>query len=516
MKKLYLTFILFTISTLTFAQWGMLDPTFGGTGKVTMNLSTGFENASDIIQQADGRLIVVGSGTETSTKILVAAYDMDGALDETFGTNGITLVDAPGNVDYGIKGAFQSDGKIIVGARSGDGVYNEFICIRLSADGILDLSFATNGIFTYSFGGSINELNDLKVLDNDKIILAGNAGEDIDNDFALIKLNPDGTSDNSFGTNGSIMFSVTDKFDNLRAIAVKDDGKIIGAGSVYDISRTLIPVLVRFNADGSIDNTFGNEGIVTLTPGPGASFFNDLAITNNNSIIAAGVLDYESQYDFLAAKYNEDGTVDAQFAENGIFEKDYNDDSDYASSLILQPDGKPVLVGYQGNWPSATFALLRLTAEGTPDDTFGDEGLVTTSFTGVYDYASGSAIQQDGKILACGSAKESSDFELAMSRYRTGVTVGMNEYETNLLSTSVFPNPFSDKVTVQFELKESETTHISVFDISGRKVKTLANNINLSQGKQSLSFNLFDLKQGFYFLQIKTSNSLQTVKINKL
>lgn len=516
MKNIYLSILFLTFTTLTFGQWGELDPTFGDTGKVTTNIGSGFDNAADIIQQSDGKLIVVGSGTETTTSILVARYEVDGTIDNTFGTNGMTLIQVSSITNYGMKGAFQSDGKILIGARTGDGVYNDFTCIRLNSDGSIDDGFASNGIFTISLNENVDNLNDLKVLDDDKIILAGTAGPDLGEDFALVKLNSNGTLDNTFGDAGISLHNVNGRFDRLESIAIKSDGKIIGAGNIYDETRVLIAAVMQFNANGSMDETFGTNGITTVSPGPYASFFNDVVINEDNTIVAAGVLDYDSQYDFLAVKFNEDGSVYDQFAEDGFFINDNDGISDFARSLLLQPDGKLVLVGSQGTWPISDFALLRITEDGALDDSFGDDGFVTTDIDGGFDYTTGSAIQQDGKILACGASSLDSDYALAMSRYTSGLQVGIEDRTSYTMKVNAYPNPVVSNMTLRLNLEQNDKVDISVFDISGKMTKEILSNNKLNKGQQVVNVNLSGLNQGLYFLKIKTSNAINTIKVYKL
>lgn len=503
-------------SVFTYGQWGILDPTFGDAGKVTMNIGAGFENAVDILQQEDGKLIVIGSGTEGNTKILVSRFNSDGTIDNTFGSDGKTLVAVSQNINYGIKGAFQSDGKIVVGARCGDGFYNDFTCIRLSDSGILDSSFGVDGIFIISLADKPEELTDIKVLDDDYIILAGYAGNtDVNEDFALVKLTPDGLLETSFGVNGIVLHDVTGKFDRIKAIAIKTDGKILGVGSVYDEVRIGISALVQFQANGSIDNTFGDGGLITATPGPYASVFNGVVINEDNTIVVAGSLDYDSQYDFLAAKFNEDGTVFSQFGEDGFFIQDYNGNSEYAATMVKQPDGKFILGGSQGIWPESDFAIVRISNNGELDSSFGIDGLLTTDFSNGFDYAVGLTLQADGKLVAGGSTSVGSDYQLAMARYTTGLNVGIETIDRKSEFVNAFPNPASKHIYIQFELVQDGTVEMEFYNASGKKVKELFLD-DMAKGQQTITVDLSDLHSGLHIVQIKTTVSFNTIKIHKI
>ncbi len=518
MKASFLLVLLLTASYTMLAQDGILDDTFGDDGRVVWNYGSGFENAADIIIQDDGKLIVIGSATETNTKVMAARFNADGSVDDTFGyNNGMALIEVVQGVNYGIKGAFQSDGRIIIGARTGDGVYNDFTCIRLNSDGLLDNTFATNGIFNISLGTSTEELNDIKVLPDNKILLAGSAGDtDVNENFALVKLNADGTLDNSFGDNGIVVHDVTGKFDRIKAIAVMSSGDILGAGAVWEETRVLTSSLVRFNSDGSIDESFGTNGVISITPGPAASFFNDVEILPDGSILAAGVLDYNSQYDFMAARFNSDGTLDSQFGEEGVFATLDADISRYLSSMQAQSDGKLVLIGHEGTWPESDFSLLRLTPNGTPDNSFGSNGYVVTDFFNGYDYTTGSVLQPDGKLVACGSADNNGDYNLAMARYISGTGVGIEEQKEILVSLEVYPNPASSDITINFELEENAIVTVGLYDVSGRVVKVLCPAKLYQAGQNTVAAKIMDIKQGVYFLQITSDKKAQALMISKL
>jgi len=516
MKNIYLVVLLLYSSVFTYGQWGSLDPTFGDAGKVIMNIGEGFENAADILQQEDGKLIVIGSGTDGNTKIMVSRFNSDGTIDNTFGSEGKTLVAVSPNINYGINGAFQSDGKIVVGARCGDGFYNDFTCIRLTNSGILDSSFGVDGIFIISLADKPEELTDIKVLDDDYIILAGYAGNtDVNEDFALVKLTPDGLLDTSFGVNGIVLHDVTGKFDRIKAIAIKSDGKILGVGSVYDEVRIGISALVQFQANGLIDNTFGDGGLITATPGPYASVFNGVVINEDNTIVVAGSLDYDSQYDFLAAKFNEDGTVFSQFGEDGFFIQDYNGNSEYAATMVKQPDGKFILGGSQGIWPESDFAIVRISNNGELDESFGNDGLITTDFFNGFDYAVGLTLQADGKLVAGGSASDGSDYQLALARYTTGISVGVENIEGKSKYVNVFPNPAKQNINIQFELVQDGTVEMEFYNVSGKKVKELRLK-NMNKGQQSIAVDLSDLHSGLHVVQIKTADAYNIVKLLKM
>lgn len=277
----------------------------------------------------------------------------------------------------------------------------------------------------------------------------------------------------------------------------------------------MIATLVEYNADGTLNTDFGNNGLLLSTPGPNAYEFADIGTLPDGKIIAIGSLDYDGQYDFLAARFLADGTPDEDFAENGFFSTDYESISDHAGSLVIQPDQKIVLTGYHGIWPTSSFALLRLDENGAPDNTYGDEGLTLTSFFGGFDYAVCSTLQPDGKLIVGGTAGQGSDYMLGMARYTTGITVGIAENYQNKISTKIFPNPISNNANLSFKLQSEGKVSVNLIDLSGREIKTYANKKQYKKGQHQFTLDISDVKPGIYFLNVSTEDHSQILKLVK-
>src|SRR5205823_5199649 len=135
--------------------------------------------------------------------------------------------------------------------------------------------------------------------------------------------------------------------------------------------------VARYNADGSLDTTFGSGGTVTTNFGPGATYddADGVAIQSDGKIVVAGTCNRGgSDNVFAVARYNADGSLDSTFGSGGTVTTDFglggSDDSAYA--VALQPDGKIVAAGatYLGGVPG-DFALARYNPDGTLDSTFG-------------------------------------------------------------------------------------------------------------------------------------------------
>jgi len=312
----------------------------------------------------------------------------------------------------------QADGKIVVAGTllaanaSGKGI----VLLRYNADGTLDTSFGGTGIVTQAIGtGSDTAAAALAlqpaVLPTDvKIIVAGHALTNTNTDIVLLRYNLDGTPDLTFGGTGLVTTVLS---SNAAALAIRvqpADGKIVAAGSVGKFSDfSMDAVLLRYNADGTLDATFGVGGIVQTDIGSGNNFANSIVLQPDGNIVVAGHANVNfsaNTSDVALLRYNPDGSLDTSFGTltSGKVITDLGG-FDNAFSVALQADLKIVVSGntsFAGSGTSAT--VLRYNANGTLDTGFGSAGLVATSATGPGTIASGNAVlvQADGSIVVAG------------------------------------------------------------------------------------------------------------------
>jgi uncharacterized delta-60 repeat protein len=394
---------------------GELDPTFGTGGRVLTDVSGtgGSDDAQALVIQPDGKIVV--AGTSRGGDFALARYNLDGSLDFSFGAGGRVLTDdvsGTGSFDQGRALALQADGKIVVAGRSGF----DFALARYNPDGSLDASFGVGGRVRTDFTGTgtFEEVaNALAIQPDGKIVLAGTADEPgpPDFEFALARYNPDGSLDASFGVGGLVLTDVNgaDGFDDASGLAIQPDGKIVVAGTL-EVGGGSDFALARYNPDGSLDPSFGVGGRV-FTDVSGTGRFTRaeaLALQADGKMVVAG----SSGSDFVLARYNPDGTVDAAFGVGG---RVVTDVSGQANALAIQPGGQIVVAGRSGT----DFALARYNPDGSLDGAFGRGGLVLTNF-GRFDGASAVALQADGRIVVAGTSSfGDGPGDFALARYET-------------------------------------------------------------------------------------------------
>src|SRR5947199_1845 len=235
---------------------GSLDATFGAGGKVTTSFS-GSADMNALVVQPDGKLVAAGvvfNGVRWD--FALARYNTDGSLDTTFGTGG-KVVTAIGTDGTGASAlVLQPDGKLVAaGTTTTDGSTYDFTVVRYNTNGSLDTTFGTGGEVTTPIGIGDNGVSALVRQSDGKLVAAGYASVSGNFDLALVRYNTDGSLDSTFGTGGKVTTPVGSAGDYVNALVFQSDGKLVAAGNTEASTRDV--VVVRYNATGTLDTTFG-------------------------------------------------------------------------------------------------------------------------------------------------------------------------------------------------------------------------------------------------------------------
>jgi uncharacterized delta-60 repeat protein len=408
------------------ATLGALDTSFGSGGTVTTSIGSGYDVASALALQPDGKLVVAGNTYNGSnTDFALARYDASGALDTSFGTGG--KVTTPiGSADDKAKAlVLQPDGKLVV-AGSSYVSNNDFALARYNANGTLDTSFGTGGTVTTPISGP-SAVSALVLQPDGKLVVAGSSYSGNYN-FALARYNANGTLDTSFGTGGKVTTPVGSAAAIAFALALQPDGKLVAAGYGWDGTKYDF-ALVRYNADGTLDNTFGPGGKVLTAIGSSTEEAKALVLQPDGKLVAFGESYNNGNDDFALVRYNANGTPDASFGAGGKVLTPVGNAYDYASALALLPDGKLVAGGYSTVLGWYNFSLVRYDADGTPDSGFGSGGKITTAVGPGNAVLLALALQPDGKLVAAGNSNNGTDADFALVRYQ-GATLAVTKAGT--------------------------------------------------------------------------------------
>jgi uncharacterized delta-60 repeat protein len=294
--------------------------------------------------------------------------------DLTFDDDGIVItdIDAINNRVYGIIP--NSNGEIIAVGSIANGINYEIGFAKYQNDGSLDISFGTEGILVDNSTPNPNFVIATAQQPDGKILVCGSESNALDLDMFVSRYNENGEVDVSFGNSGYFKMDLDVNVEEFSAIAVQPDGKIIAAGKTYE-SDLPIGIVVRLDSDGSLDESFGNLGVLRLSIVAGGDYLNSIAIQEDGKIVIAGYGYTETDVsDFICARLQSNGDLDNTFNGDGTFTYDYGA-YEYAKSIFIQTDGKIVLGGYTSPDVWDHTLIIRLLENGNIDNTFGDEGV---------------------------------------------------------------------------------------------------------------------------------------------
>ena len=340
------------------------------------------DTAKSVTVQADGKILVAGySGNGPQYDFSLVRYNSDGSLDTTFSHNGMVNTDVGTSYDFGSSVTVQEDGKILVAGSSRNAAGNDdFALVRYNNDGSLDTTFGGDGIVTTAIGTGYDNASSVTVQADGKILVAGSSN--LPYDFALVRYNSDGSLDATFSSDGKVTTSIGG-FDSARSVTVQADGKILAAGYCdnginYDFA------LIRYNSDGSLDTTFGSTGIVSTVIGTNYEAAQSVTVQSDGKILVAGYSkNTAGNDDFALVRYNNNGSLDNTFSGDGKVTTAIGTGSDIGYSVAVQADGKILLTGYSINGSNSDFALVRYNSDGSLDTTFSNDGKLTTVNDGV-------------------------------------------------------------------------------------------------------------------------------------
>lgn len=409
-------------SVSALAAPGDLDPTFGGTGKVSTFVGDSWGEGWSVAAQPDGKVVVAGfADTGDDNDFAVARFNDDGTLDPSFGGTGWVTTAIGTSDDRALDVAVQPDGRIVVAGYGESDSGAEFAVVRYDVDGSLDQSFGGTGRVTtpvgvFSIAWSIG------VQADGKIVAAGFADYGNRTWFAVVRYDSDGSLDPTFGGTGKVTTPILG-YDFAFSLALQANGKIVVGGyalngvhgGVYDYDFAV----VRYDGNGTLDSTFGGTGKVVTPIGPASDRIWSVAVQEDGKIVAAGFGGYEYADGFLVVRYDQNGALDPSFGDAGKVVTSVGESGYGASSVAIQGDGKIIVAGTAEVARGFDFGVVRYNVDGTLDPTFGSAGKVTTPI-GNWDFAHSVALRTDGKIVVAGSSSGA----FSVVRYEGGPTCG--------------------------------------------------------------------------------------------
>ena len=412
----------FFIGLVRLTSAGQLDSTFSGDGKLlvtyggrAVRLAALSPDATGILlggmttmyyTQARGLGGYIGEQWNERPVPVLSRLNLDGSTATSFGDEGVargqgfTYPDS--SADYALSSLIQNDEKIVtVGSSNVESTTDDFAALRLTPNGSPDPSFSGDGRVSVDFGPESNDYDQtVLAAPGSKLVLAGTSYPDvltfdeIGGDFALARLNSDGSLDSTFSGDGQVTTDLG-VYDKLTAAAIQSDGKIVAVGRTgltFGFSEIAV---IRYNADGTLDSTFSGDGtqkaIVETSAAPTA-----VAIQPSGKIVVGGTsYDGIESISGFVIRFNADGTRDNNFAGDGLYEIGSISVSIGSVAIAMRNDGRIVV----GSAPFEDLSVQELTVDGNLDFS-----LDNPSVDGMENLSSFAlTLDTAGRVLAVGS-----------------------------------------------------------------------------------------------------------------
>ncbi len=351
------------------------------------------------------------------------ALGAPGDLDNTFGAFGKVNTSFGTGNDGARRVAIQADGKIVVAGTCANGSNTDFCIARYTADGALDTTFSGDGKFVVAIGSGDDDVRALALQPDGRIVAAGTCDNGASTSFCLARYTVAGALDTSFNGNGKVITAAGSVSSSLRGAALQPDGRIV-VGGTCDNGAGNTFCLARYTADGVLDTSFSGDGKVATTIGASLSYVDSVLLQPDGKIVATGLCysTAASGYSqFCLARYNANGSLDTSFNVDGRAQAQIgNFNASAYGGAALQPDGKIVVAGYcdlQSGGAGSSFCLARFESGGVLDPSFSTDGQLFTTMGNGNSFIRTIALQSDGKIIVAGYCLGLSTIDFCIARY---------------------------------------------------------------------------------------------------
>lgn len=487
---------------------GQSDATFGIAGKVFTPIRAPFSNDWILATavQPDGKILLAAQAyyqyyvdnfgviqlVTISRQVIMRTF-ADGSLDTAFGEGGIfSVAELPFTIG---QLAIQPDGKII--AIGGNTALEYTGLLRLDSTGQVDETFAQNGLLRQFGLRVINYYQCIAFQADGKILLAGTTSELSTPAFLLARFDANGLPDTSFGVNSRIYeYFGNTTYAQISAMLIQPDGKILVAG-YHDNSGPKLVLARYLPGNGSPDNTFGSNGKATYSatsPNGNGLFVRWLALQPDGKIAASG-----GRFEpiVIVSRFNANGSPDDTFGDGGILITPI----EAYDVLDFKPaeNGKLAIATYRYNSGNQNYTLsfALINANGSMDSTFGDNGVETIVSNSPPTRAN---LRADGSILLSYIING----DAALVKYASPISVGTIKTPAILSQLLVYPNPVNDTSVIEFELREAETLSVEMYDMAGKKVGILASRQRFDAGSHQIALRMGQLPRSSYVLVLNS------------
>lgn len=528
-KSLLISLMLITFS---FAKAqdipGGFDQTFGNYGytlEELNNLSVFMTGKGSVSLQSDGKIVTYTQFGEDYGKsdILIMRHNPDGTLDTSYGDNGHLRMSPLNKSFFSFDSKIVEDDNLLILAYTYGSEGGNMFLMKLDSNGNPVTSFGTNGYVTFNKQANWTlVVRSMAVQPDGKIVVGGEYGEG-DYSSCILRFMPDGQLDSSFGDNGMV---INESYDHLgylsmsvgESVCIAPDGRIYLCGwrtspdeywgSVYNSK------IICVDQDGNFVTTFGENGVLEYSFSEVIDVIQDSEVMPDGKLLVGGQAEIYVEdpsegpnYELFLARFNEDGSFDESFGNDGVTKVQYQEDSyHYCSEIAVAEDGQVFIGGYF--WDELKDILITgFNADGTLNQDFGENGFTYITFGGdKTSCITDLAMQPDGKLVAIGHYEHEETFaDYFFGRFHTSLSlVGVEE---NVIESGVtaYPNPAVNEVRFMNIANECIA---NVYDAMGRMVmcETVSANGVMNVSK---------LNSGNYFVELINGSQIIKTRFTK-
>jgi uncharacterized delta-60 repeat protein len=379
---------------------GELDPDFGTGGKATFEFLTATFAMNDVLVTSDDTIVMAGASSIDPGLVGFGTV----LVSTTQGVVSFFAVTQVGTSYGSFATVVQADDKLVAaGAAQDGGGFREGVVVRYVIDGTLDTTFGTTGIVRTPLGSADGGFTDVLLDPDGNLVTVGSVEGEVVHGV-IARYLPTGALDPAFGSGGITRTDLGDV--RFNGVARQADGKLVAVGSV-DLGATEDVVVVRFDADGTIDTTFGGGDGIVITPVGTENDVGTAVLVQPDDRIVVSATVHSSVFPTTEKptliRYLPDGTLDGGFASGGMVMGFLVGSATSAEDVLRQPDGKLVVAGRGFDGTYNGFAIMRFRDDGTPDATFGAGGGTFAQVGQTSSFAFAVAQQADNKLVVAGN-----------------------------------------------------------------------------------------------------------------
>jgi uncharacterized delta-60 repeat protein len=453
--------------------------------------------------------------------IELVRYNANGSIDNSFGVNGKVFTGFA-NVNCSLKAlALQSDGKIIAVGYTLDktiiaNTKTDFAIVRYNPNGSLDTSFDGDGRVTTDFNSDVDIAYALAIQTDGKIIVVGDSKQGRQMQSVMARYNPNGSLDLSFNVNGKVLTSLfrDDGYQIFTITVLSDNNILLGKRTFSDSGQYQIVAtdMLKYSSAGILDMSFGNVGGRLNEV---SQFPIHKVLSNGKILIASYIFNPIDGSSIQLLRYNANGRKDSTYGNQGIIITRYKNPAVSVTDFIEQKDGRIAVLATFSTFISGqpdSFGLVRYNYDGSLDNTFGTFGNAHFPRTFNGEQYEKLTIQSDGKLVACGTHTElSNKFNFIVARFNNLISDVKNPEKIGPLSIS--PNPTANVLNIDLKNAVSSDFRLTIADMSGRIV--YQNKYDKSLINNTLQINISDLMTGLYVLSMTSDKEQMSQLFSK-